>query len=254
MAYYGPLRQKALSGAASYGGKSLGGKVMGSTNVKPEHLNYHRTAENYDVEVLAAIPHHHQLHRWIRNLLQVLAVGNALDLGCGTGLTSQLLLDEIPSLKLTVVDFDDPMLNIARGRLGPSVNYIQADYAELELGSEQYDLVVSVIGMHHQTDEGKRKMFRKIFQCLKPGGTFIFGDLMTYRDKRLAALNQAKHFAHLVKHARDEETLMEWAHHHLFLNLLAPVEDQIKWLREVGFKANLEFMHINTALICAIKS
>ncbi len=226
---------------------------MGTTNVRAEELNYHQTAEQYDQEIIAAIPYHQELHRWICNLIQILEVGSALDLGCGSGLTSQLLQNEFPGLQLTAVDFDEPMLDIARRRLGASVKYIQADYSGLDLGVEKYDLVVSVIGLHHQTDAGKRKMFQRIFQCLKPGGTFLFGDLMTYRDQKIAAWNQAKHFAHLVAHATSEKMLIEWAYHHLFLNLLAPVEDQMEWLEEVGFKASIEFMHMNTALICATK-
>ena len=118
---------------------------------------------------------------------------------------------------------------------------------------KQYDIVVSVIGIHHQNTKGKQKLFEKIYSLLKQDGVFIFGDLMTYADKYEAARNNALHYHHLVKHAVDERTLTEWAHHHMFLNDLASVESQIKWLSEIGFEVKKDFLEINTALLFCLK-
>jgi hypothetical protein len=57
-----------------------------------------------------------------------------------------------------------------------------------------------------------------------------------------------------VENARDEKSLEEWAHHHKFLNLLASIEDQIAWLKEVGFSGvEVRYEYLNTALIVATK-
>jgi tRNA (cmo5U34)-methyltransferase len=114
-------------------------------------------------------------------------------------------------------------------------------------------LIVSVIGFHHQNDIGKKKIFRKIFAALKPGGYFLFADLVTYKNKQQAALNHAKHFKYLVDHATDEKTLSEWAFHHLYLNQLASIENQIKRLQQAGFKVEKKFLKINTALLVCKK-
>ncbi len=96
------------------------------------------------------------------------------------------------------------------------------------------------------------RIFRtfSIFHSLSEEGVFIFGDLVTYRNPESAALNEARHYHHLVENAQDENSLKEWAYHHKYLNKLAPIEDQVEWLEEVGFrKVEVLFTKFNTALI-----
>lgn len=145
------------------------------------------------------------------------------------------------------------MLAGAKRRLDPSnVRYILGDYAKIQT-HQKYDIAVSVIGIHHQTHQGKRKLFRKIYKMLKPGGVFIFGDLVTYSDKHQAAIAQAHHYHHLVKYAYDAVALNEWAYHHMFLNMPAPIEDQIRWLKDAGFHVEKKFLRWNTALLICKK-
>jgi len=118
---------------------------------------------------------------------------------------------------------------------------------------KKYDIIVSVIGIHHQNHRGKQLLFKKIYSSLKPGGTFIFGDLVTYKNTKIAAINQALHFHHLVEKSVDKKTLKDWAYHHYFLNNLAPVEDQIDWLKTVGFKVKQEMLKMNTTLLICKK-
>ena len=130
------------------------------------------------------------------------------------------------------------------------------DYSNLNLYAfGTFDLVVSVISIHHQeTDDDKRELFKNIYHALQEGGIFLFGDLMTCRDPHKAALNDAMHYHHLVNHAADEKTLTEWAHHHKFLNCLAPYESQMDWLKEAGFQhVDILFRQWNTFLLYAKK-
>ena len=177
-----------------------------------------------------------------------------LELGIGTGLTSEKILKIIPDTQLVAVDFSETMLDGAKKRLSNyAVQYIQGDYSELDFDKD-FDIVISVIGIHHQNDEGKKKLFKKINECLNSGGIFIFGDLVTHKDEKEAAYCDAKHYSYLVENAENEKSLKEWAHHHKFLNLLAPIEDQVEWLKEVGFSSvEIKFQKYNTALILAKK-
>ena len=94
---------------------------------------------------------------------------------------------------------------------------------------------------------------------MKYEGIFLFADLVTYRNQQETALNDARHYAHMVNNAPDEATLRDWAHHHKFLNLPAPLEDQMEWLQKTrqekgGFKpVKVLFQKYNTALISARK-
>lgn len=230
-----------------------------STNVKPEELNYdHYETEKYDQDIINSIPGHEELHQNIDTFVERNYSGqriNGLELGVGTGLTALRILKKIPQADYTAIDFSKTMLEGARKRLvGYKVIFEQGDYSQIIL-PKQKDLVVSVLGIHHQeTSEDKKKLFQKIYLSLSEGGTFLFGDLVTYKDQKWAALNEAKHYHHLVEKVKDEKSLQEWAFHHKFLNKLAPLEDQVEWLKEIGFsKVEVLFTKYNTMLLYAKK-
>lgn len=224
------------------------------TNVKPSDLNYDRYAtDEYDRDIIDSIPYHKELHNRIADLIKSHFDASkeyaVLDLGIGTGITAKLIQDLLPNAMIDAVDFSEQMMEGAKKKLGDkNVHYILGDYSDMTF-DKQYDIVVSVIGIHHQNAEDKQKLFGKIYSLLKQGGVFIFGDLVTYADKYELARNNALHYHHLVERAVDEKMLTEWAHHHMFLNDLAPIENQIEWLSKIGFEVKKDFIKMNTALL-----
>ncbi len=233
-------------------------RASSTTNVSPSQLNYdHYASSRYDRDIVRSIPHHRELHfaimHQLRKVVSPMRQINVLDLGVGTGITSALIKQDYPQATFDVVDFSRTMLAGARRRLGQDrVRYIFGDYSKIRF-VRKYDVVISVIGFHHQTDIGKKKMIQKIFGLLKPGGVLLLGDLMTYRDPKKAAMTQALHFHHLVEHAASKASLAEWAHHHITLNMLAPFEQHVAWMRAAGFSIEVPFMKLNTALVIAMK-
>ena len=229
------------------------------TNVTPSELNYDKyTTDKYDRDIVNSIPFHKKLHKHIADFVKSnfdsTKEYRILDLGTGTGITAKLLRDSLPKVKIDAVDFSEQMIAGAKKKLGDkNVRYLFGDYVDMVF-DKKYDIVVSVIGIHHQNNEGKQKMFGKIYSLLKQGGVFIFGDLVKYVDKYEAARNNALHYHHIVQHATDEQTLTEWAHHHMFLNDLAPIESQIEWLSKVGFRVQKDFLRMNTALLFCFKT
>ena len=222
-------------------------------------LNFHAyTGEQYDQDIANAIPSHRRIHReimqYVSNMWERDAVIDVLDLGVGTGITAKCVQEILPSANLTVMDFSEKMIASAGKKLGiGKVAYLTGDYTTAVFEKGKYNLILSVIGMHHQSDVNKLLMFNKIYRALDPDtGIFIFADLMTFRDPLVAARNAALHYHHLVENAADERTLEEWAHHHMYLNKLAPVEDQLDWLKQVGFvNVQVLFQEFETTLIVA---
>jgi len=230
-----------------------------TTNVQSNQLNYdHYSMDKYDRDIINSIPFHQELHEKIMEYLidnyQTNSSKEVLDLGVGTGITSKIIKDNFEGFRFCVVDFSEQMLDGAKKKLGEkNVEYLFGDYAKLDF-EKKYDIIISVIGIHHQNNAGKKELFKKIYSLLNNGGIFIFGDLVTHKNLQKAALNQAKHLHHLVEKATDEKTLEDWAYHHIVLNDLAPVEDQIEWLKEAGFKkVNLNMIEMNTSLIVCEK-
>ena len=227
-----------------------------TTNVKPEELNYNNySSEKYDNEIIRSIPGHEELHQYVEEIV-VKNLSNkkelkVLELGIGTGITAETILKIIPQANYTAIDFSKQMLNGAKKRLANyKVKFFHKDYSEINLPLEN-DLIISVISIHHQ--KNKKDLFAKIYQSLKPRGTFIFGDLVTFSNPEIVALNEAKHFHHLVENAQDEKSLKEWAYHHKYLNCISPLENQIKWLEDTGFTVKLMFQKFNTILLQATK-
>lgn len=231
-----------------------------ATNVNPDELNYdHYETEKYDDDIVRSIPGHEEMHQHIEQIIKKNYSSRrkvrVLELGIGTGLTAVRILKILPGAEYTAVDFSNQMLAGARQHLSQyNVTFVNGDYSQINL-PENNDLVVSVIGIHHQeTDDDKKRLFQRIYNSLNDTGAFIFGDLVTHRNPEEAALNEAKHFHHLVKNVKDKESLREWEYHHKFLNRLAPIEDQVEWLRKAGFREiKRVYQECNTALIYARK-
>ena len=231
---------------------------MKTTNVKASDLNYdHYSSDKYNQDIVNSIPFHKELHKKINSYLKKKFKKNEkysiLDLGVGTGITSKLIQNELPESEFDLVDFSKKMLAGCKKFFGTkNVNFIFGDYSKIKF-NKKYNLIVSVIGLHHQNDNGKKILFKKIYSLLKPTGVFILGDLVTHKDPKKASLNQALHFHHLVENSVDKKTLEEWAYHHYILNELAPIEDQVEWLRKIGFEVKIEMSKMNTALLICQK-
>ncbi len=143
-----------------------------------------------------------------------------VDLGCGDGRLAARVLAARPDVEaVLVIDRSPPMLERARTRFGgdPRIEVRAGDLAApLDLGAA--DVVVSGLAIHHLADGRKRSLFAEVAAALRPGGVFANLDVV-------ASATEARHAAFLAaihRPADDPE------------DRLAPVEDQLAWLREAG--------------------
>ncbi len=100
-----------------------------------------------------------------------------LDLACGTGTVSRLLVPR--GYALTGVDLSAGMLDVARRRTAQSgllIVFHQQDAAELDLGAARFDAVICLFDSLNYILEPERlqSAFARICAHLRPGGTFIF--------------------------------------------------------------------------------
>lgn len=225
-------------------------------SIRPQELNYTKySAKKYDADIIRSIPGHGALHKKIIAVLKDrFSQGDkftVLDLGVGTGITSREIQKHFPSARFDVVDFSEAILFGAKKKLGnQNVRYFLKDYAKWT-PSDSYDVVVTVIGFHHQPH--KSRSIDRIYSRVKPGGYFLLGDLMTQADLLSSAADTARHFYHMVRNAHDEESLREWAHHHVYLNKLSTKEEHLAWLENAGFATKILFNKFQTTLILGRK-
>jgi len=101
-----------------------------------------------------------------------------LDVGCGPAEILIRLARRSPTLRLTGVDIDAPMIDRARrkaARAGVSPTFVVADAASLPFEDGSFDLVVSSFAIHHWPDP--HAGLAEIMRVLKPGGKAIIWDI-----------------------------------------------------------------------------
>jgi 2-polyprenyl-3-methyl-5-hydroxy-6-metoxy-1,4-benzoquinol methylase len=131
--------------------------------------SFDRTAAGYDR--LGDLGENDSIRSWLVSVLPP-AGGRALDLGCGAGRHAVLLAGRFAHVD--AVDLSLPMIEIARAkRSRPNVAYQQADLLEAT-GSGEYDLVLSVMTLHHVPD--LQAALAHIKGLLARGGRIVLAD------------------------------------------------------------------------------
>ncbi len=102
---------------------------------------------------------------------------NALDYGCGTGLLSFPLKDELGTILLA--DSSGGMLEVVNEKIAAlgvtNMATLQLDLLADPAPSERFDLIVTAMTLHHVPDTDH--ILRIFHDLLKPGGTLCIADL-----------------------------------------------------------------------------
>jgi ubiquinone/menaquinone biosynthesis C-methylase UbiE len=178
-------------------------------------------------------------------------VERILDLGCGGGTLAAALLARYPQAQATLVDFSEPMIEEARKSLAPygdACRFVLADLADAGWQTAiadraPFDAVVSGYAIHHVTDERKHQLYAEIFGLLRPGGMFVNVEhvksatdwLQNLCDEMIIDSIYAYHTAQGGKLTREQVGDDFVRRPDKESNILAMVEDQCAWLREIGF-------------------
>jgi tRNA (cmo5U34)-methyltransferase len=109
---------------------------------------------------------------------------NLLDIGCGAGNYTLMMLTKIPGLHCTLVDLSRPMLDKAFERVSQQttgdVTILQGNIREVGLQENNYDIILAGAVLHHlRDDQDWEQTFHKLFKLLKPGGCLMISDLIT---------------------------------------------------------------------------
>jgi tRNA (cmo5U34)-methyltransferase len=157
-----------------------------------------------------------------------------LDLGAGTGLLAARVRAAYPQAELTLVDGAAAMLAEARETLGDDrVAYLEADLADPPPPGP-WDAVVSALAIHHLDDVGKRTLFARVREELRPGGVFVDAEQVTGPSPFFTRLYEDWHEESARRAGSDDA---EWAaaEERMSFDRCADVESQLRWLREAGF-------------------
>lgn len=115
-----------------------------------------------------------------------------LDIGCGAGNYTLMMLSKMNHLSCTLIDLSKPMLDKAYERVSQctekKAEIIQGDIREIFLAKDHFDIILAGAVLHHLRDDADWEfVFRKLFYTLKPGGCLMISDLIT---QDIETLNQ----------------------------------------------------------------
>ena len=104
------------------------------------------------------------------------SVDRIIDLGCGSGLSTAMLCENIQHQQLIAVDVADKLLQKIRQRyLGSTVQCVQADFSSAVAGEQSVDLIFSSMSFHWCADPryamyliASQLKFHGIFACCFP--------------------------------------------------------------------------------------
>ena len=205
--------------------------------------NFDAAAESYDRKLRQFIPDFEEFYGAV---LRFVPFGRdsevrVLDLGAGTGVLSEMVADRFPRATVTLMDFSAKMMNVARGRFAESrdrFRFVVADYLE-EQFTEQYELVVSALSIHHLENRGKQMLFRKVYDSLAPGSVFVYADQVLGATPEIEEQYQEDLVRRLRETGIEEQVLDNFQERMTDTRretLEVPLTTQITWLAEAGFE------------------
>ncbi|MBN6205165.1 class I SAM-dependent methyltransferase [Ralstonia pickettii] len=107
-----------------------------------------------------------------QGLLPNLQEKHVLDLGCGFGWHCRYAREQQAS-SVIGVDISEKMLETAcKQTADSSITYIRMAIEDIDFSDEQFDVVISSLAFHYINSF--ETVCEKVYQYLKPGGSFIF--------------------------------------------------------------------------------
>lgn len=122
----------------------------------------------------------------IAPLIELNHSGVLLDVGSGPGTLSRALMERYPGIQVTLVDLPE-ILRIAREICSTSAVLDRIDFHPANYRTDSLprpvDAVVYAGALHQETIVSARRLFRRFFECLRPGGSVHVVDMMLDQDR-----------------------------------------------------------------------
>ena len=181
---------------------------------------------------------------------------NILELGTGTGMLTEMMLSSYPQAKIVGIDLTDEMLSQAEKKLKKFKNRLtlkRGDFSSTSFGNN-FDTVISSLSIHHLTPDGKKMLYKKIYNSLKKGGIFINADMVKSESEFIQKLYMKKWEGFMRAGRVNENSIKRRLQGVKKVDIYDTFEDQLNWLKRAGFKdADVFWKYWNFAVFGGFK-
>ena len=186
--------------------------------------------ETYGDSIREEVPLYERLQQEAVRATEHRQAETILELGVGSGETARRILAAHPRARLTGIDSSESMLARAREDLVRHRVELRLQRLEDALPAGRFDLVVSVLAVHHVDPHGKADLFRRVADVLARRGRFVLGDVVIPR--------------------RPEDSVTPIDHDY---DRPSSSDEQVVWLREAGLEASIVWEHQDLAVLVAMR-
>ena len=176
-----------------------------------------------------ALPHCDDLQRHIRAAVAAYRASHGpirvIEIGCGTGVTSEAILSARTDLTLTALDNEVRMVRQAVRRLKKPIAARRCQVLCVDalahlrrLPARSVDLVASALTLHNMNRSYRDRVHQQIFRVLKPRGLFVNADKLAPDDDRQRFVELGKALSWFFKAfvpAGRYDLLREWVLHNV---------------------------------------
>jgi tRNA (cmo5U34)-methyltransferase len=219
---------------------------------------FNESVEYYDSWIKKAVPGYADLFAAAKELIPFSSDEpiDVLDLGAGTGLFSNHVLEKYPLGRFVLWDVAGKMLDVARQRFHDRTGqfrYVVDDYRNLR-DAGNFDLVVSSLSIHHLEDSEKKVLFCSIHDILRDRGVFINIDLVRGPTPVLEEFYCKNWFEKMRRAGASEVEIRAGIERRVAFDKDALLDDQLLWLREAGFNdADCVYRNFKMGLFFGVK-
>jgi tRNA (cmo5U34)-methyltransferase len=158
-------------------------------------------------------------------------VQRVLELGTGIGETTRRILKRHPAAVVVGIDASSEMLDHARVTLPDNRADLRVARLQDPLPHGPFDVVVSVLTVHHLDGAGKAELFDRVARQLAAGGRFVLGDVVVPQDPA------------------DAVTPIDGDY-----DTPSSVAEQLAWLTAAGLLGQLVWAHRDLAVLVGQRS
>ncbi len=135
--------------------------------------NFGRSARVYHQEAEIQKKVANGLVSSLRPWKDIIPLGPVLEVGCGTGFLTELMISEFPTKDIVITDASEDMLNFTKERLGEASNrsYEVLNVNEIEEFEEKYSIIVCNFAAQWFSDTAMG--LEKLSKLLLPGGLLL---------------------------------------------------------------------------------